>query len=148
MVTENNYRSWKDGVPSANAEVFSYVRSLRHFTRWSRTIPDWDPLISRFFDYPPLFRHLYRAHQMRHLQLDVFSVYTLILTWPALVSIIDYMYFPNVTDLKDVDHQQAPPLSRPLRGRLSIEIDLNLCRPIFWIHVKVYPPLRYLVKRG
>ena len=144
IVTESNYRSWKDGVSYANAELFSHVRSLRYFIRWSRMIPDCGPLpIGDLFDYLPLFRHL------QHLSLcstriksdiseqpEAFSVFrhtlssltfhTLILISPGLASTIDY--FPNVRDLKvtdpiwEADHQQAPPLSRPLRGRLSIEM--------------------------
>ena len=144
MVTENNYRSWKDGVPYVNGELFSHVRSFRYFTRWNRAVSDWDLLpISDLFNYLPLFRHLQHLSlcTMRigsdiSEQLEIFSVFrytlssltfhNLIIAWPTFVSILDY--FPNVRDLKitdpswTYDRQQAPPLSRPLRGSLSVKL--------------------------
>ena len=136
--------AWKDGVPYVNGELFSHVRSFRYFTRWNRVVSDWNLLpISDLFNYLPLFRHLQHLSlcTMRigsdiSEQLEIFSVFrytlssltfhNLIIAWPAFVSILDY--FPNVRDLKITDpswmydRQQAPPLSRPLCGSLSVKL--------------------------
>lgn len=40
--TTDHLEGWH-GVAYVNTELFSRVRSLRYFTRWSGVIPDWDP---------------------------------------------------------------------------------------------------------
>jgi len=86
---------------------------------------------------PPTSLPAQHSHQVKHLRttrrffgiphtLSSLTFHVVLITWPAFVSIVDY--FPNVRDLKvtdptwEADHQQAPPLSRPLRGRLSIQM--------------------------
>ena len=129
-------------ISPTNTELLSHVRSLSLFAPWE--FPNWSPRpINAFFDCLPSFRYL-RHLTLRNVRigsdiserLEVFSAfrYTLssltfqdfFLTWSTFIAMVDY--FPGVGDLVidnptwETDHRQASPLSRPLRGRLSIQI--------------------------
>ena len=151
IITEDNYQSWKDSVSPANKELLSNVRSLWYLTLLR--IPSWNtPPIDDFFGYLSSFHRLQRLFLCStsikpgiSKRLQVFSAFrhslsslilhTLILTWSSFVALVDY--FPYVRDLEvshpiwGIDYEQAPPLSRPLRGRLSINVCQHLALKIF-----------------
>ena len=148
-ITKKNSQSWKDRISATNTELFSHVRSLRFFAPWDVMNQDLLP-VNDFFDYLPSFHHLQHL-TLRNMRigpdiserLDVFSAFQhtlssltfqyLVLTLSAFIAIVDY--FPGLGDLVvdgptwEIDNQQTPPLSRPLRGRLSINVHEDF--PIF-----------------
>ena len=140
--TKKNRRSWKDRIPPSNTELLNHVRSLRFFTHWDIKNQDRLP-INDIFDYLPSF------HRLKHLtlynmriwsdvseRLDVPSAFRhtlsslvfddVVLTWFAFITIVDYL--PGIADLVvvrptwEIDHRHTPPLSRPLPGRLSVNV--------------------------
>jgi len=151
IITEDNYQSWKDSISTTNKELLFHVRSLWYLVLLR--IPGWDTHpIDDFFDYLPSFHRLQRLSLCSTSiksdipkRLEVFSAFrhtlssltlhTLILTWSTFVAVADY--FPHVRDLEvsrpiwGIDYEQAPPLSRPLRGRLSIDMSSSFALQIF-----------------
>jgi len=151
VITEDNYQSWKDTISPTDIELLNHVRSLRYFT--ALRTPGWVSLpINEFLIYLPSFHHLQHLSlcSMRiksdiSQQLGVFSSFrhtlssltfhAVTLTWFAFIAIVDY--FPDMRDLMvshpiwEIHHRQPIPLSRPLRGKLSI--NMHKCRglPIF-----------------
>jgi len=151
IITEDNYQSWKDSISPTNKELLFHVRSLWYLVLLR--IPGWNTHpIDDFFNYLPSFHRLQRLSLCSTSiksdipkRLEVFSAFrqtlssltlhTLILTWSTFVAVADY--FPHVRDLEvsrpiwGIDYEQAPPLSRPLRGRLSIDMSSSLALQIF-----------------
>ena len=151
VITMDNYQPWKDNISPANTELLNHVRSLLYFT--TGRSPSWKSLsINDFFDYLPSFRCLQHltlcgVHIKLDIseQLEVFSAFrhtlstltlsALFLTWRTFTTIVNY--FPDMRDLTvlhivwELHHRQAPPLSRPLRGRLSIDMHQDQGLPIF-----------------
>jgi len=142
VITARNYQSWKDHISPANNDLLGHVRSLLYFTVLRSS--GWRQLsFNDFIDYFHSFHHLQHLTLCgMHIgsdiseRLEVFSAFrlsllslslrTLVLTWSAFVAIVDY--FPNVRDFTvshiiwDIHHRQPSPLSRPMRGRLSIDM--------------------------
>jgi len=150
-IAQDNYQSWKDTISPTNTELLSRVRSLRFFTACQT--PGWKSLpMTDFFDYLPSFRHLQhlslcsmriKSDISEHLEvfspfrhsLSSLTFHSLILTWFAFITIVDY--FPDVRDLTvshpiwEIYGRRPSPLSKPLRGRLSIDMDKYQGLPIF-----------------
>jgi len=146
VITEENFLSWKDRISPTDTILLEHVRSLRYFA--AIRSPCCVPFpITDFFIYLPSFHHLQhlslcsmRIKSEISEQLGAFSSFrhtlqsltfhAATLTWFAFIKIVDY--FPNVRDLVvsrplwEIHDRQAIPLSRPLRGKLSI--DLPKCR--------------------
>lgn len=146
VITERNHQSWKDTISPANKELPSHVRWLC-YSIGSRIPRGNTRLIDESFDFFPsfhrlrcLFLHSTYIKSDISKRLKVFSTFrhtlsslllhNLTLLWSAFIVIVDY--FPHVRNLEvsqprwGIDYEQTPPLSRPLRGRLSIDMSESL----------------------
>lgn len=149
-IAEDNYLLWRDKISPTNTELLNHVRSLQYFTA-SRAGAWAFFTMNDFSVYLPSFQHLQHltlcSMRIKDIsqQLEAFSsfrhtlssltLHALTLTWFAFIAIVDY--FPNVRDLTvshplwEIYQRHPVPLSRALRGKLSI--DIRKCRglPIF-----------------
>lgn len=139
VLTCSNYPSWKKRMRCSRAEILNHVRSLHY---WAP-----DPNRQTQLERPPDFNYLSTFRQLRSLtlshisippdfskQVKIFSAFQhtlrflslqgLTLTWSTFVTLIDY--FPSLghLELRDISYfdinWKQKPLSRPLRGALSI----------------------------
>lgn len=139
IITNDNHQSWKNSISPTNQELLSHVRSLLYSA--ALRVPGRDTRLVNDFNYLPSFHRLQSLSLCKIFipsdipkWLEVFSAFrhtlsslilrSLFLSLSTFIAIVDY--FPHLRDLEisgpswKTDHEQAPPLSRPLRGRLSI----------------------------
>ncbi|KAF9645200.1 hypothetical protein BDM02DRAFT_3271888 [Thelephora ganbajun] len=143
VIDPNTYQSWKDSISPTNAELLSHVRSFYYFT-WAPPPPHWSfPPIDALLDYLPSFCQLQdltlcdvRIKSDFSEQVKIFSAfqYTLSslslheisLPWIAFVTLVDFFPYLRNLEIRDPsyveDDRQSIPLSRPLRGGLSIDM--------------------------
>ena len=139
-ISQSTYNSWVDSISPANLELLHHVRSLTYTIDPTAWVPGYR--IDSLGDYLPSFRNLESLvlssmdlppaitqqvenfSAFRH-TLSSLSLWSCYVSSGALITLVNY--FPNLTDLQlrapkhKTDYMPFPPLSRPLRGRLSVQ---------------------------
>jgi len=168
-ISKSTRSSWKDRISPVNLELLHHVRSLTFTidpTAWLR-FPGYR--IDSLGDYLPSFHNLESlVLSSMDLQSDIsqqvgnFAAFRLTLSSLSLsgcylspsVLVIIVNCFPNLIDLqlrapmRAEDHEPVPPLSRPLRGRLSVLAFRNHDLPVLNQLSDLPPELDELVIGG